>query len=164
MEKLKKSQTENEAIEIDLDEEMSLAVSDRFATLDIQSDIVGSSKAYCTMKAEDNRARVTLYNACSSPIKLSTMINKKIKLLHVFVEVISIQSDANGVLVNCPRIVLIDENGQGYQAVSVGIYNSIKRMFAIFGDPSTWDKPHTVEVKNVDLAGGQHTFTLEVID
>ena len=92
------------------------------------------------------------------------MINKQIKLRHIFVEVIQVMSEQSGELVYVPRVILIDEKGTGYQAVSIGMYNSVKRLIATFGDPATWKKAHTVEIQNVSLKNGQHTFNLKLID
>lgn len=142
--------------------ELSLS-SDRFAALDIGTDLKAATGCYCSMTAVDNAAKVTLYNVCSSPAKISDMINKRISVLHIYVEVIQVLSESSGEFVNAPRVILIDEKGKGYQAVSTGIYNSVKRMINLFGDPANWDTPHTVEVKNVSLANGQHTFSLEMI-
>lgn len=144
---------------------MELALSsDRFAALDIASDITTGAGSYCSMSAASDKDKVTLYNACSSPKRLSDMINIDIRMKHVYAEVIQVMSEQSGEMVSVPRVVIIDEKGQGYQAVSLGIYNSVKRILSLFGDPAAWDKPHTIRVKNISLANGQHTFNLEMVD
>lgn len=157
--------TQVQAVQTADDDTMELALSsDRFAALDIASDLTTGRAAYCTMQAADNKARVTLFNACTNPLKISDMINKRIKVLHIYAEIIQVVSEQTGEMVNVPRVILIDEQGKGYQAVSIGIYNAVKRMIALFGSPAEWDKPHTVEVQNVSLANGQHTFNLLMVD
>lgn len=146
------------------DSTLELAMTDRFAHMDIQADLTAGHGAYCSMTAVDDKAKVTLYNACANPAKIADMINKQIRLLHIYIEIIPVVSEQTGEVVNCPRIVLIDEKGKGYQAVSTGIYNSVKRIISLFGEPSSWDRPHTVEVQNVSLKDGQHTFNLAMID
>lgn len=147
------------------DNTLELALSgDKYAALDITQDISSGRSGYCSMVAADDRAKVTLYNSISSPGKVSDMINKQIKLLHIYAEIIQVTSEETGELVSVPRVILIDEQGKGYQAVSIGIYNAVKRLIALFGTPDTWDRPHTVEVKNVQLAGGQHTMALHLVD
>lgn len=147
------------------DNTMELALSsDRFGRMDIAADLTTGKSAYCTMQAADNKSKVTLYNACTNPAKISDMINKRIKVLHIYAEIIQVMSEQTGEMVNVPRVILIDEQGKGYQAVSIGIYNAIQRMIALFGNPADWDKPHTVEVQNVSLANGQHTFNLLMVD
>lgn len=154
------------------DQKMDLAVesaldltisSDHFANLDLQKDITGGSAGFCSMTAEDNQSKVTLFNACSNPDKISSMIGKQIKMIHFFVEVIQTVSEQSGEIVNVPRVVIIDEKGHGYQGVSIGLYNSVKRVVSMFGLPGTWDKPHTVEVQQIELKQGR-TFNLLMID
>lgn len=147
------------------DNTLELALSsDRYAHLDIASDLKAGHGAYCSMQAVNNKARVTLFNACANPKKISDMINKRIKVMHVYIEIIQVMSEQSGEMVNAPRVILIDEQGNGYQAVSNGIYNAVKRMYALFGDPGDWDAPHTVEVQHVSLKDGQHTFNLLMVD
>lgn len=144
---------------------MELAISsDRFQSLDLNADLSSGAAGYCSLQAADDEDRVKLFNACSNPKSVADMINKQIKLRHIFVEVIQVMSEQSGELVYVPRVVLIDEKGAGYQAVSIGMYNSVKRLIATFGDPSTWKKSHTVEIQNVSLKNGQHTFNLLLID
>lgn len=144
---------------------MELAISsDRFQTLDLNADLSSEGACYCSLQAADDEDRVKLYNACSSPHSVADMVNKQIKLRHIFVEVIQVMSEQSGELVYVPRVILIDEKGTGYQAVSIGMYNSVKRLIATFGDPSTWKKARTVEIQNVSLKNGQHTFNLKLID
>lgn len=173
-EEIKKTENmepETDAAELALindDGSNEIAAAGMFDKMNLARDIIGGGRGWCSMTAADNKSRVTLFNACSNPEKLSTMINKRIKLLHVYAEIIQCAHvNENGgevSFVSCPRVILIDENGKGYQAVSVGIYNSVKRIISLFGSPETWDRPHTVEVQNVDLKGGQHTFNLIMID
>lgn len=143
--------------------EMMLAAG-RFENFDITADLKADSAAYCSMVAVDDRARVTLYNACNQPDKIANHINETIKVLHVYAEIIPVTNKLTGAIDKAPRVVLIDEKGQGYQAVSLGIYNAVKQMLHMFGDPSTWKGPHTVKVINVPLEGGQHTFSLKMVD
>lgn len=155
---------QEQKMELAVEEPLDLAVnSDHFANLDLRMDITGGSAGFCSMTAEDNQSRVTLFNACSNPDKISSMIGKQIKMIHFFVEVIQTVSEQSGELVNVPRVVIIDEKGKGYQGVSIGLYNSVKRIVSMFGMPETWDKSHTVEVQQIELKQGR-TFNLLMID
>lgn len=146
-----------------MEAEMQLAAG-RFEKLDLQAEIQGRQSAYCSMIAEDNKARVTLYNACNQPEKLAAHINEEIKVLHVYIELIGVTNKLTGAIDKAPRVVLIDQNGKGYQAVSVGIYNAVCQLLHIFGEPGTWNRAHTVKVLHIPLEGGNHTMSLQVID
>ena len=139
------------------------AGSDRFEKLNLQRDIMGGGKGFCTMQAVDLKAKKTLFNACSNPEKVSAYIGKTIKLVHFYVEIIQTVSEQTGELVYGPRGVLIDEKGKGYQGVSVGLYNSIKRIVSMFGAPETWDSALSVEVQQIELKNGR-TFNLKMVD
>lgn len=136
--------------------------TDVFGKINLARDIAGGGKGYCTMVAENRQAMATLYNAVSNPEKISAHINKPIEMIHFYVEIIQCANEKTGAIVNVPRVVLIDKTGKGYQAVSVGVYNAVKRIVSMFGNPATWDTPVTVVPQNVDLGGGQHTFNLIV--
>ena len=137
--------------------------SDRFEKLNLQRDICGGGKGFCSMVAVDLKAKKTLFNACSNPEKVSAYIGKTIKLVHFYVEIIQTVSEQTGEIVSVPRVVLIDEKGNGYQGVSVGLYNSIKRIVSMFGVPDTWDAPLSVEIQQIELKNGR-TFNLKMVD
>lgn len=143
--------------------EMWLA-SGRFENFDLSADLRAGRAGYCSMIAEDNKSRVTLYNACNQPEKLAAHIGEQIQVLHVYIEIIPVVNKITGEINKAPRVVLIDKTGKGYQAVSVGIYNAVKQMITMFGDPGEWSSPHTVKIVNVPLEGGFHTLTLQLID
>lgn len=145
------------------EDETELAISsDRFERMNLQRDLCGGGKGLSSMVAEDLRAKKTLYNATANPEKISSMIGKQIDLLHFYVEVIQVVNETSGEIVNVPRVVLIDKTGKGYQGVSVGLYNSLKRIISMFGMPEKWDEPLTVEVQQIEVKNGR-TFNLLMV-
>lgn len=142
---------------------MELAISsDRFEKMNLQRDICGGGKGFCSMVAEDIDSKKSLFNATSNPVKISSIIGKTIDLLHFYVEVIQVVSEQTGEIVNVPRVVLIDAMGNGYQGVSIGLYNSLKRIVSMFGMPAEWEAPLTVEVQQIEVKNGR-TFNLLMV-
>lgn len=159
------AQAVNDEVDLGTSDEdgMELAVnSDRFEKMNLQRDICGGGKGFCSMVAVDTKAKKTLFNATSNPQKISSMIGKRIDLLHFYVEIIQVVSEQTGEIVNVPRVVLIDAKGNGYQAVSIGLYNALKRIVSMFGMPETWESPLTVEVQQIELKSGR-TFNLLMV-
>lgn len=117
-----------------------------------------SALAFSSMKAETTQEKAELFNAISNPAhKLGDVINKVIYVRDIYVEVIEMQKsdrdgnlmfDENGepVMDKVPRIVLIDEDGDTYQAISVSVMNNITRLFKMFGAP-TWTPALPIEVQ-----------------
>lgn len=156
---------DTDSVDLGVSEEdgMELAVnSDRFERMNLQRDICGGGKGFCSMVAVDVNAKKTLFNATSNPQKITSMIGKKIDLLHFYVEIIQVVSEQSGEIVNVPRVVLIDAKGNGYQGVSIGLYNALKRIVSMFGMPETWDEPLTVEVQQIEVKNGR-TFNLLMV-
>lgn len=122
-----------------------------------------SSSTFCSVKGGDRKAKALVYNAMNNPThRVGDCINKKIKVKDVLAEIIELANDETGELQQVPRVVLIDDKGESYQAVSTGIFNAVKKLIAVFGAP-TWDEPIEVMVKQISL-GKNQMLTLDVVD
>jgi hypothetical protein len=103
------------------------------------------------------------FNAINSSDKrLADEINKEINLKHVYVEEVQLTNKETGELQSAPRIVLIDDKGDGFSCVSSGVFNSLKKLFGTFGVPTSWEKPIKVRVKQITKASDRKILTLEI--
>lgn len=119
------------------------------------SDVMNTGAAYTDMNLEDRKQAVAFYNATANPqYKLKEHVNEVINLAHVSVECCEVNND-DGEHQIAPRIVLIDADGSAYSCVSVGIYNSLKRLFALLGTPETWTEPVPIKPTLVSTKKGQ---------
>lgn len=126
-------------------------------------DLTERTTSYCSLVATTEDEKLTLYNAMNNPDKrLADMINEKISVKDVFVEVVKCENRETGEKQSCPRIVLIDTNGIGYQCVSIGIFSALKKLFSVFGEPGTWENPVTLKVKQISK-GDRKMLTLDVV-
>lgn len=112
-----------------------------------------------------------LFNATANPkYRLRECVNMEIPVIAIIAESVEIKKDikdASGVvcgteMVQAPRIVLIDDKGDGYTATSAGIYNSVMRIVSMFGAPETWSEPLTVRPKII-TKGADNILTLELV-
>lgn len=128
------------------------------------ADLSTAVTAYCSMIVESVEDKVKVYNAMSNAAEsLAEHIGEEIPIRHVYVDVIQCENEKTGEKENCPRIVLIAQDGQTYQAVSRGIFGSLKRIFQMFGTPDTWDFALVVKPRRVKTRRGYYTNTLEAI-
>lgn len=125
------------------------------ATVNLSAELSEqSTSTYCSIKAGDRKTKAKLYNASNNPShKIGDYINKKIKIKDVLVEVIEITDEETGDVETAPRVVLIDEKGEAYQAVSAGIFTAVKKAIQIFGEP-TWEEPLEVTIKQIPVKNG----------
>lgn len=134
-----------------------------FGVTDIKADLTKKGVSYCSMQAVDQRSKVSLYNAISQPEKIKKIINVPINLAHIYIDAISLYDENTEAYITVPRVVLIDDKANGYQSISLGMYESVKRMIQMFGEPSEWAKPLKVKVIEIPLKNGGHTYNLECV-
>lgn len=126
-------------------------------------ELAGGSQinAFCSAKAVTPEDKALIFNAANNPThKVNDFINKKIMLKDVYAETLELVDEETGELASAPRIVLIDENGEAYESVSVGMFSALKKLVAIFGEP-TWEPSIPVVVKQEKVKNGT-MFTLDV--
>lgn len=124
---------------------------------------LNNAESYCSIKGDTREAKVAMYNAINSPDhKLSDFVGKKLNIKDISIERVENPSDETGEMVANARVVLIDENGESYTCVSSGIYSAIKKLVAVFGEP-TWEPALPVEVQNLSTKKGRKTMTLKAI-
>lgn len=88
---------------------------------------------FVSFRAEDMKSKVRLFNAMNQPkYKVSDMINKKIKLKDVILMNVTMEGE-DGEQDNGIRSVLIDADGNAYNATSNGIFSSLTNLYMIFG-------------------------------
>lgn len=129
---------------------------------DLVADLTSRQMQFCSMKAESDEAKIALYNAMNNPEKrIADCINMTINAKDLYIEVVNCTNEKTGEVTACPRIVIIDDKGVSYQAVSIGIYSALKKAIQVFGAP-TWIKPVKLEVKQI-TKGEKKMLTLNVV-
>ena len=118
--------------------------------------------AFCSIVPKTQKDKATLFKAMNNPDKrISDCINMTIEVKDVFVEVVKCVNKETGEEVPCPRIVLIDKDGVGYQCVSLGMFSALKKAMMVFGQP-TWKEP--IKLKIVQVTKGERKLlTFDVV-
>lgn len=120
-----------------------------------------ATSVYCSVQGGDRKTKALVYNASNNPEhKVADFINKTINVKDVLVELIQVENEETGEVEEAPRVVLIDDKGEAYQAVSAGMFSAIKKAIQIFGQP-TWDEPLPMLIKQVSVKRGS-MLTAEV--
>lgn len=120
-----------------------------YSSVDIAKSTIEQKKAY--------------FNAINSTEKrLAEQMNLVLQIKDVYVEVVECRNDETGEVKKCPRAVLIDKEGVGYQAVSMGVFGSLKKIFQVFGMPSQWGEEGLGIKVKIITKGNNKITTLEV--
>lgn len=126
------------------------------------ADMTTARTQFCSMIATTPAEQAKLFNAMNDPEKrLADCINMQINAKDLYVEVVNCTNQETGEVTACPRIVIIDDKGVGYQAVSIGIYSALKKVIQVYGAP-TWETPVKLQVKQI-TKGARKMLTLNVV-
>lgn len=125
------------------------------------SGLTEETTSFTSLKVETPEEKAQLYQVMNNPeYRLADCINQTIQVTDVFCEIVEIPREDTGDIDKCPRIVLIDKDGHGYQSVSFGIFSAVKKLFMVFGTP-TWETPLPLTVKQI-TKGTNKMLTLDI--
>lgn len=125
----------------------------------------GQSQMYCSIRDDGTmESKARIFNSINSPDKrISDCIGEVISLANIVAHPIQLVDEDSGELVETMRMVLVDDKGTSYEAVSTGLVNAVARILQIFGQPDTWQAP--IKVKPVQKGtrnGNNKVTTLKV--
>lgn len=127
----------------------------------IIADLTSRQTTFCSLIATTPTEKAMLFKAMNNPEKrVGDCINMTINAKDLFCEVVNCINQQTGEVKACPRIVIIDDKGVGYQAVSLGVYSAIKKIIQVFGAPS-WETPLPLVVKQI-TKGDRKLLTFDV--
>lgn len=131
------------------------------AKVAVTSENVGAM--VCSIEPTGDRKKdAQIFGALNNPeFRLANFINKRIKVENVLVEIRDLLNEESGEVETAPRVVLIDEDGKSYQAVSKGIFNAVKNAYSVFGQ-APWTPALEIEVKQVAVGRGS-MLTFDVV-
>lgn len=139
--------------------------------------IFGSTnkEMFCTMDLDDKENMVALYNSLQEcDVKINDIKGQVIEVVDVFVEKKEVAErdektdeiiyDENGVVKTKTkfRCILYGSDGKTYVSGAYGVYNSLKQIIPIFGNPSKIN-PIKVKVGTRKLKTGKESLILTVV-
>lgn len=140
--------------------------------------IFGSTnkEMFCTMDLDDKENMVTLYNSLQEcDVKINDIKGQTIEVVDVFVEKkeVAERDEKTGELVRDPetdevvtktrfRTILFGSDGKTYVSAAYGVYNSLRQIIPIFGNPSKLN-PIKVKVGTRKLRSGKESLVLTVV-
>lgn len=120
---------------------------------------------YCSIQNDGSRkSKVKIYNAINNADKkIADCIGETLELVDVVAHPAQVVDEETGEVVEILRTVLIDKDGVSYSASSVGITNSLEKIFAIVGMPSWADEPLKVKIKQIATGNGNNKVNTLVL-
>ena len=139
--------------------------------------IFGSTnkETFCTMNLDEKENMVALYNSLQEcDVKLNDIKGATIEMVDVFVEKkevperdektdeVILDEEGNVVTKTRFRTILFGADGKTYVSAAYGVYNSLRQIIPIFGNPSK-ENPIKVKVGTRKLRSGKESLVLTVV-
>lgn len=123
-----------------------------------------NNNVYCSRMAKTDEEKKQLFNALEQcDALLNDCVGQEIAIKDIYIEEKQIPDEETGELKTRFRTIIFDENGQTYATGSYGIYNILKKIVAIYGLPTTWEKAMKVKVAKRPIGNGKQVLTLQLI-
>ena len=130
---------------------------------------------FCTLDLAEKSNSVKLYNALQQcDVKINDLKGSEIEVVDLFVEKKEVAErdektdeiiyDENGEVKTKTRFrtILFDKDGKTYVSAAYGVYNSLRQIIPIFGNP-TKENPIVVKVGTRKLRSGRESLILTVV-
>jgi Phage Single-stranded DNA-binding protein len=135
----------------------TLSVVERMAMLSNGSGIVS------TLEGNTLIERKATLNAVTNASPISEHLGQTINLVHVVAQQVTIVDTATGEANDAIRAILLDADGSAYAATSDGIMGSLRDVFGIMGQPSTWPEPLPIRVVEKRGRQGFRFYKIELV-
>jgi hypothetical protein len=101
----------------------------------------GQALAYSSITGTDYAAKLSILTAVTDSEPFADNLGKTIQLKDIIIQVIPMTDEQTGEVVDQPRILLLDDEGTAYHAISSALLRSLNNIIGIMGEPSTWEAP-----------------------
>lgn len=120
-----------------------------------------NNKIYYSGVAKTEKEKKDLFNSLEKcDVLLNDCVGQEIDIKNVYIEERQVTDEQTGVVTPKYRTIIFADNGQSYATGSYGIYNILRKIFMIYGDPATWEKSLKVEVAKKPIGNGKSSLTL----
>ena len=146
-----------------------LMTADAVAGMDLMEQLKNPSENfYCSIPNDGSRKKqIAIYNAIQGDDDIASHIGETLEIVNVVAHPATAINEETGEVTEYLRTVLIDKNGKGYTAGSVGITSALSRIFSIIGMPDNgaWEKePVKMKIKQVKTRNGVNKVnTIELV-
>ena len=128
------------------------------ATVDSQlSGLTGGRNTFATsIDRSTDEGQFTLLNALSDAEQVADHLGETLTLKDYIAQIVEYEDTATGEVMEGIRIIIVDDKGVAYSALSTGFYRSMMNILNVKGNPNTWDKPLPIRVDEVKGKRGKY--------
>lgn len=122
----------------------------------------GVSNIFSTITGETHADRLRTLEALTNAVPVADHLDETIALKDVIVQATTMVDEKTGEERDALRTILIDAEGTSYAAMSDGLFKALQNIFAIMGNPNSWDAPLPIVVTEIKGRKGYRFFTVKI--
>lgn len=118
-------------------------------------------KTFEAKPGEEFQDAVKVFGALNNAEPIADHLNEVINLRHIVATNVVITDRITGQPVELTRIVLVDDEGNSFAAISNGLYRSVQNILGSFPPVHTWPAPLPIKIVSKRAARGNY-FTAQL--
>ena len=118
----------------------------------------GSAGILSTIQGDGFEPKLAALAAMDNSEPISENLKKTIKVANVIVQPIVMKNEDTGAMEAQPRVILIEESGKAYHAISNVLFRCVQDWFALLGQPKDWPAGFTLPVQVYKEGTGNRQF------
>ena len=128
-----------------------------------------SATVYTGLRPEDKKDKIALYNAINTAQEIWDYLETNPKLIIECKNIIAHDTTINDMNdenteLDKVRVILVGTDGKAWSTSSVAEFSAVELIFALFGEPHTWEEPLKVRpYKKKGNKSGMYFLTLELV-
>lgn len=132
--------------------------------IDGKNVVMGAGQnVYTSLVASTPAQKIELFNKVNSDsLRVADFVNMTIGVKDVYIEEVKCTNETTGEQETAPRIIIFDGEGKAFQCVSFGFLNTLRKMFALLGEPS-YETEHHITIKRRG-EGTRKVLTFDLVD
>lgn len=101
---------------------------------------------FTTVKGDDFETKRKIFSAVNDAVPATDLEGKPFQVSDVVMEPVEFTNEKTGEIETTVRTIFITPDGQAYQVFSGPVFNAVKRLLSLIGEPSTWPEPISVRL------------------
>lgn len=119
---------------------------------------------YTSLSLQTRGERLHMMNSINNSVPLLDKVGEELSIKDVVLQTVTVTNQQTGEMEGAVRTTLIDVDGNAYNATSKGIAQSLRQVFNIIGEPTTWGEPLKVVPREKKGANGFRFLTLDFVE
>lgn len=125
------------------------------------ANITEGSGFYTSLKMETRADKLAVLRASANSTPLLDIVGQELAIENVILQTAQFVNEETGQIEDAVRATLIDPDGNAFHAASKGIALSLRQAFNLLGNPSEWEEPLVVTVRE-GRVGKNRFLTLDI--